>query len=47
MYLFTDEKDKNILDELNRNCRVIFFSLDDYFSKGNFMSRQLDEIIYE
>ena len=39
--MFTDEKNKLIIDELNRNFRVIFFNLDDYFLKGNFMKKQL------
>jgi hypothetical protein len=45
MYLFTDEKKKDIIDELNRSFRVIQFSFDDFYLKGNFMNRELADII--
>lgn len=45
MYLFTNEKSKEIIDELNRSYRVIQFCLDDYYMKRNFMDRELADII--
>ena len=44
--LFTSENNKLVIDELNRNMRVIDLSLRDYFS-DNIMKRELNEIINE
>jgi hypothetical protein len=44
--LFTSEKNRKVLDELNRNMRVIHVSLGDYFSQ-NIMRRQLEDVIKE
>jgi hypothetical protein len=45
--MFTDEKKKEIIDELNRSYRVIQFNLDDLYYKQNFMNRELNQIISE
>lgn len=47
MYMFTDEKNKEIIDELNRSYRVIKFSLNDYYLHSNYMQRKLETIIKE
>lgn len=49
IYNFSLAKDRNIQDELNRNYRIIFTCLNDFFDKNNsnVMNRNLDEIIKE
>ncbi len=47
MYMFTDEKNKEIIDELNRSFRVIKFSLNDFYLHNNYMQRELKTIIKE
>jgi hypothetical protein len=44
--LFSDEKSKQIQDEIIRSFRVITFCLSDYFQE-NFMNRSLETIIKE
>jgi hypothetical protein len=44
MYLFDDNYNKQVLDELNRNANALFIGLDDYFNE-NIMRRDLKEII--
>jgi hypothetical protein len=44
--LFTSEKNNKIIDELNRNMRVIEISLRDHFG-DNIMNRGLEQIVKE
>ena len=44
MYLFDDNYNKQVLDELNRNANALFIGLDDYFN-DNIMKRDLKELI--
>jgi len=44
MYLFDDNYNKQVLDELNRSANALFIGLDDYFN-DNIMKRDLKELI--
>ena len=46
IYLFSNEKNKLISDEIMRNYRVISIKLRDYFTI-NLMSNSLNDIIKE
>jgi hypothetical protein len=45
-YKFSSESNLQVIDELNRNLRTIWFSLDDFFFRENFMNHDnITEII--
>ena len=46
MFIFSNEFDNQILEELKRNKRVIYRSLSDYFLFGNTMKREILDVIY-
>ena len=46
MFIFSNEFDNQIFEELKRNKRVIYRSLSDYFLFGNTMKREILDVIY-
>ena len=46
VYCFSDNFNKNIVDELNRSFNSLFFFFDDNFN-GNLMNSELDKIVKE
>ncbi len=49
IYNFSLSREKKIEEELNRNFRVVFMCLNDFYNKDfpNVMNRDIDEIIYK
>lgn len=45
--LFETSNSKQSLEELFRSNRVIKFSLNDYYLKGNFLQRSLKDLLEE
>ena len=45
-YLYSNEYDEYVHDELKRQQRVLFRSLDDFYWFGNTLNRDIEDIIY-